>query len=542
MTFCDLKAFNSSKPALRNCSLIFAKSYIFMPKHDLSMNVSCVPGKITYMPICHIKVNSPGKPNVNFTAVSWLTQVEKHPRISQYDTQLEWKNQNQSWSDPSVQKKEIICELDCEAELDPDLLVQGETYEARVRVKAKFPNYEGIWSDWSPTKTWVSLVGRIKPPSGMAVGILNASLASLAVFGLLLVVIFLRMHKTTWVCIGKSITGPPIPNPAKSAHLQTWLRPNFTSESIYSFLKPVEIVSVEVTFAVDALTYCEPDVKMMPEKYNYESSCSSFSNPSYSELCSPSTVSSFTIEPCAIDAPYGPVRGQVEEKITKQGNNVAAENGMEIMKLIVNGSKNSEAVKVILDYEKVEKLQMERLRLHSVDSGMCSCEEVSQESMEEDSINMTDGQDEGTQSEAEKEGDGMKADVQKLIGSSGGKLGKNSIQVCFDYKRVPIPQAESPELPSLDSGVSSTGEEHESQEENMEDQDQTTHFLFPPHLSSDLKGSSSPHPLIFSESDPVPFWPPLPSNNILEKVALMSNSMRVEPCGDGYKPVRQEEN
>ncbi|XP_037546491.1 transmembrane protease serine 6 [Nematolebias whitei] len=196
---------------------------------------------------------------------------------------------------------------------------------------------------------------------------------------------------------------------------------------------------------------------MMPENYNYESSCSSLSNPAYSELCSPSTVSSFTIEPCAIDGTCGPVCGPVEETNTEQGHYVAAEKDMEIMKLIVNGNQNNEAVKVILDYEKVEKLQMENLRLHSVDSGMCSCEEVSQESMEVDSINMTDGHDEGTQNEAEKQrGDGMKVDVQKLFGSSGNILGQNSIQVCFDYTKVPKLQAESPEHPSMDLCVSSS--------------------------------------------------------------------------------------
>ncbi|XP_017297367.2 interleukin-2 receptor subunit beta [Kryptolebias marmoratus] len=538
-TSCDLKPFDSSKPALRECSLIFSNSYIFSSFHVVSITLSCARPHnretISYKPACHIKVNPPGKPNVSFTTVSWFTQVTKHVMIPSFDSQLEWKRQDQSWSDPSVQKKECICSWSCKAELDPNSMLQNETYEARVRVKARLveeaKTYEGIWSEWSPTESWVSLVGRTRPLTGMSVSNSNIPLASLLVFGMLLGVIVLKMRNTTWVYIVKKIQGPPLPDPGKSARFQSLLSPNLSSEPFHSFFNLEDIISLDATSTVDAVTISEPKVKMMPENYNYESSCSSFLNPSYTELRSPSTVSSFTMVPCAIDAPYRPVLSQVEEKNTKQGNNVAAENGMEIMKLIVNGSKNSEAVKVILDYEKVEKLQMERLRLHSVDSGMCSCEEVSQESMEEDSINMTDGQDEGTQSEAEKEGDGMKADVQKLIGSSGGKLGKNSIQVCFDYKRVPILQAESPELPSLDSDV-----EHESQEESMEDQDQTTQFLFLPHSPGDLKCSSSPYSLIFTESDLGP------SNNILEKMTLMSNSMQVEPCGDGYKSVRQEEN
>lgn len=283
----------------------------------------------------------------------------------------------------------------------------------------------------------------------------------------------------------------------------------------------MEIVSVEVTSTVDALTFHEPDVKMMPEIYNYESSGSSFYNPSYSELCSPSTVSSLAIEPCAADAPYGPVRGQVEEPNMQQRADVVAEKGMELLKLIADANQNSEAVKVILDYERVEKLQMERVRLRSVDSGMCSFEEVSQESME------VDGQNEGTQNKAEKDRDGMEVIVQKQFGSNGGTLDKNSIHVCFDYKTIPKLQPESPELPSLDSGVGTAGEEHESEEESLEDKHQLTPFLSPP-LSCD----SSPHPSNL-------FLPPLPSNDILEKMDFTTNSMGVEPCGDGYKSVRQ---
>lgn len=286
----------------------------------------------------------------------------------------------------------------------------------------------------------------------------------------------------------------------------------------------MEIVSVEVTSTVDALTFYEPDVKKIPEIYHYESS--GFSNPSYSELCSPSAVSLLAIKPCAADAPYGPVRGQVEETNTQQSGDVAAEKDMEIMKLIADANQNSEAVKVILDYERVEKLQMERARLRSVDSGMCSFEEVSQESVE------VDGQNEGTQKKAEKKDrDGMEVNVPKLFGINGGVLDKNSIQVCFDYKTVPKLQPESPELPSLDSGVGSAGEEHESEEESMEDKHQPTHFLFPPPLSCD----SSPQRLNL-------FLPPLPSNSVLERIALMSNSMGVAPCGDGYKSVSQEPN
>lgn len=63
-------------------------------------------------------------------------------------------------------KRDIQCEEECRAELEPDLLIQGEKYEARVRVRSIRPEPEGAWSDWSPTASWESPVGKRKPPSG----------------------------------------------------------------------------------------------------------------------------------------------------------------------------------------------------------------------------------------------------------------------------------------------------------------------------------------------------------------------------------------
>nr|XP_015799030.2 uncharacterized protein LOC107375161 [Nothobranchius furzeri] len=529
-TSCTLQPSDASGQSLKRCSLVFSETYFFVTYDEISIHVSCLPSNhretFLYKPACHIKLSHPEKPDVNITTVSWIPQANKHENVQLYVSQLEWKRQDQSWSDPSVQKQKrnIACPWSCEVNLDPDLLMQGDTYEARVRVMVGEKGLEGTWSDWSPTESWVSQVGEIRPPTGISVVVLNLSLAGLTVFGLLLVVIFLRMKKNTWVYVVKKVSGPPIPNPAKAAHFQNWSSPNFTSESIHSFLKPVEIVSVEVTSSVDAVTFCEPDVKTMPESISRESSGSSFSNPSYSELCSSSTKSSAAagdLMPCSMDAPYKPVCGQGEEKNPEQGREGASEKDMEIMKLILNGSSDSKAVKMISEYEKVKDVQVERFRLRSVDSGMCSCEEVSQESMEVDSINMTDGQEEASPSEEKKKGgDGMKVDHLKLVGRSGGMLGRNTIQVCLDYKPFPKLQAGSPELPSLDSGISCREEERESQD------DKPAHFLSPPHPSTQF-------------NFPSPLLPALPC--MFEKIPLMSDSMPLLLCDDGYKPVRQEQ-
>ncbi|XP_063331876.1 uncharacterized protein LOC134628956 isoform X2 [Pelmatolapia mariae] len=497
----------------------------------------------SFKPSCHIKVNPPAQPKVNFTSVSWLSQVPKHERITSYRSEVEWKKQDQSWSDPAVHRKlGIQCKLGCKAELEPDLLIQGERYEARVRVRSVEFQPEGAWSDWSPTASWESQVGKIKPPSG------NTFVVPVTIVGVvvLLAGLLLSTHKTTRVYIIKKIKGPPIPDPGKSFLRE--IQSGFPSEYFHSFLKPVEMITVELTSPVDAAVAYKPDEKMVLNKGSYDSTSSSFTNPSYSELCSPPPISSLTagnLKPCAADTPYGPVGAQVEGKSAEQESDEAREKEKMLM-LLLKGSSNSEPVQVISDYEKTERLDNDRFRLQSLDSGMCSCEEVSEESMEADSINMTDSHDEEPEGEEEKEGGNeQKADFQRLFGSSRGVFGK-FIPVCSDYERVEKQQADSPELPSLDSGVSSGGEEQLSQDEDMEDVDkstESTRFLFPPHPSSALPCSLLSFPQL-PLNLPGPRLSPalhLQPGHMTQGFALMSTGRSVEPSGDGYMPVKQEE-
>ncbi|CAI5681237.1 unnamed protein product [Oreochromis niloticus] len=547
---CDLKSVDISRPALKECSLIFEMEYTFLSFHVLSMNLSCAHMKqslITlYKPFCHIKVNPPSKPEVNVTSVSWLSQDPEHERISSYRSELQWKQQDQSWSDPTVQKNlDIQCEDECKAELEPDKLIQGEKYEARVRVRSVKPQPEGAWSDWSPTASWESPVGKRKPPSGvprLVVCIITAGVVAL-------MAVILCRTKKHWVYVVKTMKGQPIPDPGKSFLQNVHFKSGFTSEYFQSFLKPVEIITVELTSPVDAVVAYKPDEKMVLNKGSYDSTSSSFSNPSYSELCSPPPISSLTagnLKPCAADTPYGPVGAQGEGKSTEQESDEAREKEKETLMLLLKGSSNSEPVQVISDYEKTERLDNDRFRLQSLDSGMCSCEEVSEESMEADSINMTDSHDEEPEGEEKKEGGNeQKADFRRLFGSSGGVFGK-FIPVCSDYERVEKQQADSPELPSLDSGVSSGGEEQLSQDEGMEDADkstESTRFLFPPHPSSALPCSLLSFPQLPLNLPGPRLSPALQRQpgHMTQGFALMSAGRSVEPSGDGYMPVKQEE-
>lgn len=305
----------------------------------------------------------------------------------------------------------------------------------------------------------------------------------------------------------------------------------------------METVSVEITSTVDAVAPCGPEATLlekMRSKGNHESASSNFSNPSYSQLCPPPPVSSLTagnLEPCASDTPYGPVRSQGEGKNEVKDRDEVRGKEVEILQLLSKGSNNSEPMPVISDYEKVEKLQVR-----------CSGQ-ISQESLEADSISVTNSHDEGPEDKEERQkGNGKEGDLQKLFGGSGGIFGKGSIQVCSDYEPVRNLQNDSPELPSLDSGISSGNEEQGSQEESLEDLDKSTKstgLLFPP-LSPPFSAlpcslpSFAPLLLNFSGPGLSPAQRPLPTH-ILERIALISTNRLVEPSGDGYTPVRQEE-
>ncbi|XP_056227240.1 interleukin-2 receptor subunit beta-like [Seriola aureovittata] len=575
-TCCKLEPVDISRPALKKCSLYFHKDNIFQWFHVLSIDLICEDVKkiytISYKPVCHIKLNPPVKPDINFTTISWFPQVAPYSRLNVYASQLQWKTEDQSWSDPSVQEKKNLCNLEhkteCEIELDPDLLIKGERYEARVRVKAE-ERVGSIWSDWSPTASWVSPEGRPKPPpplSGVAAKIWGMIIAG-AGFAFFLAVILLRNDKGTWVY--EKIKGSPIPDPRKSSlknmNFQNWLSPHSTSKLFLS-LKPEDIISVEVTSTADAVTRCKKEAALlekMKSENGYESTSSSFSNPSYSHLCATPPVSSSTtgnVEPCTADTPNGSVGSQVDGKTAEEVREEERKKELEIQQLLSKGNNNSEPVQVISDYEKppVERFRLQSLdsgmfsgedvSQESLDSGMCSGEDISQESLEADSIGATDSHDEGSEDKKqEREGGDGKVGFKMLFGGSGSLFGQQCIQVCSDYEQVQRMPPCSPELPSMDSGVCSGSEEQVSHEESLEDFDksiESTSFQFPLTLPCTLPCalSSFPQlPLKFSGTDMSPPLQPSSPSHKLEGIALMTMSRSMEPSGDGYMPARQEE-
>lgn len=308
---------------------------------------------------------------------------------------------------------------------------------------------------------------------------------------------------------------------------------------------------MDVTTTAGAVTPRGMEAALL-EKMRSESSYESTNtdtDPSNSELSPPpppiSSLTAGNLEPCGADTPYGPVGSQAEDKTAEQDMVEVRGKEVELLQLLSNGSNNSEPLPVISDYEKVEKPQVERFRLQSLDSGMCSGEEVSQESLEPDSINVTDCHDDGgPEGKEESEGrNGKEVFFQKFFGGNRGSFDKGSIQVCSDYERVQKLEVDNSELPSLDSCISSGSEEQVSQEESLEDVDKSTEstsLLFPPPSSSSFLLSSTPLPLDFSGTSLNSAPAPLPSH-ILERIALMSTTKSVKPSGDGYMPVRQDQ-
>lgn len=295
----------------------------------------------------------------------------------------------------------------CIVSLDTDSLILHQRYSARSRVR--FQELPSEWSNWSPTASWESLVGKTKETPGQdGAGLWIVVAGGAAAVALILILIyFRRMDRMSWVYVMKMIEGQPLPHPAASLLKKKWQSPPFSSETYLSIFKSVDIIaSVEISTA---------DHRPKPEASPH---FSSFSNPMYPQLSPAATA----LEPCSADSPYGPM-GEVEQHTQPELD----------MLLFLTRAQQSDGLPVICDYEKVEAVQVERLRLQSLDSGVGSGEEVSQDSvvLHEDSESKTTGN-----------------NLHTLFGPFRANVTENLIQVCSEYQQV---QVQTPEVRNLDS-------------------------------------------------------------------------------------------
>ncbi|XP_056135675.1 uncharacterized protein LOC130112364 [Lampris incognitus] len=460
-TSCDLEPFDSFKPDLRRCSLVFSHSYVFQTTTKQEIQLTCkslnYSLSLTYEPVGHIKLKPPGRPDINSSTISWF--LEDKGRITQYSFQVQWKQEAQSWKDAFQRDKaDKQCNPVCEIVLDPNFLERGKRYKVRIRVQPDENWTTSIWSDWSPTATWVSAVGKGPDnPGTFGWERLLGFIISAAVV-LFLAVVLCNRDKKIWVCTLKRFTGPPLPNPGKlllhDGNLQVWLTPQFTNDSYV--LTPVDICSVEVTNTVESIV-AQGSEAALPGKRNWDScsrsTSSSVSNPIRPPFCPPplSICTKGNLQPCAADSPYrfiGSQSGGAKDRAEEHDVD------MENLKLLSCIGMREESVQESWDGDRDEKLQPQQCELQSHDSGMgCSeVEQVSEASMEEmDETNSPNGHSKQLQEQDGKKEKGKETEISQIF---GGIFSQGSIQVCSDYEQIEKMRAPYPVLQSADSGIS----------------------------------------------------------------------------------------
>ncbi|KAM4611283.1 uncharacterized protein ACJ7VT_011990 [Polymixia lowei] len=191
---CDL-LIDVSRPALRRCSLVFDDNNYFSITDKWLINLTCEPlnhtfVSITYKPACH---------NINFTTVTWFPEKSK---VSEFNFQLQWKQEAHSWKDKVGEKNDVNVKCDpvCQVELNPDELVRGERYRARIRISASHDWAKSTWSDWSPTASWLSSIGRDKPqvPSVLEWDAMVGTIVG-AVVALSLAIVLCKKDRRVWL-------------------------------------------------------------------------------------------------------------------------------------------------------------------------------------------------------------------------------------------------------------------------------------------------------------------------------------------------------
>lgn len=60
-------------------------------------------------PHCLVKLHPPAKPHINFTTVSWFSQVKKHIEIGNFNCELQWKRWDQEWKVCIRLKGALLC-------------------------------------------------------------------------------------------------------------------------------------------------------------------------------------------------------------------------------------------------------------------------------------------------------------------------------------------------------------------------------------------------------------------------------------------------
>uniref|UniRef100_A0A3B4YCX4 Interleukin-2 receptor subunit beta n=1 Tax=Seriola lalandi dorsalis TaxID=1841481 RepID=A0A3B4YCX4_SERLL len=150
---CKLRQQGASPPG---CSFVFENQefdfYDVMPNISVKCNGKLLEILTDYEPCEHIKLNPPGVPNVRSTAnetwISWSPGSPLSDYIVTFDFQIQIKLEKQTWKEASTlftQAKDLRI---------PAWQLKGHS-QVRARVKSSGEHCDSLWSNWSPTTSWL---------------------------------------------------------------------------------------------------------------------------------------------------------------------------------------------------------------------------------------------------------------------------------------------------------------------------------------------------------------------------------------------------
>ncbi|XP_077575398.1 uncharacterized protein LOC144198327 [Stigmatopora nigra] len=354
---CLLQPVDVSVPSAgQACSLIFGMDGIFSSYHELKVQVNCSNLEMSYRPSCHVKLPPPGKPQINWTIISWEA---KHAWMSRFDFQLEWKLADEPWNGASVHRE---LKSHNQSQLSLDQLIRGAKYEARVRVKSTEPELKCLWSDWSTPARWTSDVGvATQLPANPLWLVMGVTISGIA-FTVFLAILLFKTDKTTWLYTFRKIRGPPLPDPGKSflqnvgllQQEKKWASPPFSTESLKSFMGPVDILLVKSVDCVEDGCPGSPlDCEGLQEKI--ETKTSKVNSQQWLPPPPLASLTSRNLKQCAPNSPYAPIRVLMDQ--VGETNDIR-----KLLDVLDSFTKeNDKATLVISDYEEIEKHQSQPL-------------------------------------------------------------------------------------------------------------------------------------------------------------------------------------
>ncbi|KAL7826671.1 hypothetical protein AOLI_G00318800 [Acnodon oligacanthus] len=156
---CFLQPLTFHSNGATGCWIAFESlDFTFAEKINLKVicNGTAVFGLDYYHPGRNIKLRPLDRPSVSRGNISWNKGAKS---VMKCEYQLQFKSVSQIWEEVQPRKVHHTFVV-----LDSDSLTLGDRYEARVRVKPLKPEnngqYLGQWSEWSPSVTWTSEIGR----------------------------------------------------------------------------------------------------------------------------------------------------------------------------------------------------------------------------------------------------------------------------------------------------------------------------------------------------------------------------------------------